>query len=164
MSYTYMYIYRHFLLYILLCIYIGWCYLKRINYSNGSRNPFPNLAAYELWTYIIFVLLPLLYIWVQCYIKIKVRLNMVHFAQNIQLLILQFLIQIKTSSFFTDVKLIFIPILFLLLRVWSFILDTIIVFNTETTEHFNESTTAAVFILMAVSFNFMHACMVRKEP
>ena len=63
-----------------------------------------------------------------------------------------YIIQIKKSSFFMDVKLLFIPILFLLLRVWSFLLDAFVVYpSNHTAMKFKESTAAAVFIMMAVN-------------
>ena len=46
-----------------------------------------------------------------------------------------------------DVKLLFVPILFLLLRVWNFILDCFILSEEE---KFKESTAAASLILMVV--------------
>ena len=60
--------------------------------------------------------------------------------------------QLKSSSFFTDIKLLFIPVLFLLLRVWNFILDTWIIYTPDhEAEQFKASRTAAWLIVMSVS-------------
>ena len=64
-----------------------------------------------------------------------------------------------------DIKLVFVPVLFLLLRVWNFVLDCLIVYTSEdTAKDFKESTAAAVLILMAVRQCDTHtACMELSE-
>ena len=57
--------------------------------------------------------------------------------------------QIKNSPIFMDIKLLFVPILFLLLRVWNFILDCFILYSSDEWK-FKESQTAAAFIFMSV--------------
>ena len=55
----------------------GWCYIKWVNGSREGpmgmrRNVIPPVFGYELWLYLTFIVLPLLYIWIRCYIRVKV--------------------------------------------------------------------------------------------
>lgn len=51
-----------------------------------------------------------------------------------------------------DIKLIFVPIMFLLLRMWSFVLDSVIVYTSDdVAEDFKNSRAAAALILLSVS-------------
>ena len=50
----------------LFCVcYTAWCYMK-------PRGKATALFGYELWAYLVYITLPVLYIWIRCYVKIKV--------------------------------------------------------------------------------------------
>jgi hypothetical protein len=55
----------------------GWCYVKWVHGSTpgpsgDDRYLMPQIVGYEIWLYLTFVVLPVLYIWIRCYIRVKV--------------------------------------------------------------------------------------------
>ena len=65
---------------------------------------------------------------------------------------MHFGLQIKNTPIFMDVKLLFVPLLFLLLRVWNFVLDCLLFYTKDdVAEDFKESVGIAFLIMMSVS-------------
>lgn len=65
--------------------------------------------------------------------------------------------QLKSWPFLTDIKLLIIPLMFLLLRVWNFALDVAIFYTPESAaEHFEQSHAAAALIMMSVSLHILY--------
>lgn len=83
----------------------AWCYMK-------PRGKATALFGYELWAYLVYITLPVLYVWIRCYVKIK--MTRVQGRISVEL-------QSKAKS--ADLKLIFVPLLFLLCRMWGAILS-----------------------------------------
>jgi len=67
----------------------GWCYLRYVNvtvpsggtnsscnfsiiYQNNPENIMAELLGYDIWMYIAFIVLPLLYLTMHCYLRCKV--------------------------------------------------------------------------------------------
>lgn len=41
--------------------------------AGNDRYLMPQIVGYEVWLYLTFVVLPVLYIWIRCYIRVKVN-------------------------------------------------------------------------------------------
>lgn len=96
----------------------GFCAIR--GWSGGSSNPaerrnevYPIVVGYEMWLYIAFIVLPVLYIAIKCHIKVKLTKVGGRTSLTLQS-------AVKTA----DRKLIFVPLLFMVLRVWSIVVDT----------------------------------------
>ncbi len=55
----------------------GWCYVKWVHGSTpgpsgDDRYLMPQIVGFEIWLYLTFIVLPILYIWIRCYIRVKV--------------------------------------------------------------------------------------------
>ena len=55
----------------------GWCYVKWVHGTTlgpagDDRYLMPQIVGYEIWLYLTFFVLPVLYIWIRCYIRVKV--------------------------------------------------------------------------------------------
>jgi len=67
----------------------GWCYLRYVNvtvpsggtnsscnfsiiYQNNPENIMAEVLGYDIWMYIAFIVLPLLYLTMHCYLRCKV--------------------------------------------------------------------------------------------
>jgi hypothetical protein len=86
----------------------GWCYIRVVQNSNGdvdhSTTVLAEVVGYELWFYATFVSLAAIYITMLFYLKYKGM-------------------KIKKHWKYTDLKLVLVPLIFILLRMWSGIID-----------------------------------------
>jgi G protein-coupled receptor 157 len=102
----------------------GWCGDKLINLTTGQRQTLLNFIGYEMWVLLAFILLPILYVAILCYIYQELKIS-------------QKALNISKDRFWTavhnlDYKLLLIPLAFLLLRVWSLIDSIIYVYAGQT--------------------------------
>ena len=182
----------------------AWCYLRYVNvtvpsggtnsscnfsitYQNNPENIMAELLGYDIWTYIAFIVLPLLYLTMHCYLRCKVMykpgpcvLYTRYFLAIINLNshthahmpthpptytlvhthILSHQVAKKrngshsllSSVIRADLKLIFVPLIFLLLRIWSFIVDIPAFYlYEEAWLEFRRGWITAVLVLLSVS-------------
>ena len=47
------------------------------NISNTQR--WPQVLGYQVWVYATYIALPLIYIWIRCYVRVKVNINFIGF-------------------------------------------------------------------------------------
>ena len=77
-----------------ISLLVGWCYLQRINIINASnsthhRNIVPQVLGYEVWVYFALIVLPVLYVWIRCHVRIKVSYAMFRTSANAQSFVIQ---------------------------------------------------------------------------
>ena len=151
-----------------------WCYIRLVPRSDGkidrSATILAQLLGYELWVYITFVALLVLYLTMLCYLKYRVCSLASFFAVCIQFLHSSWgCVDFTFASLYplqqgplyrnqtkrtTDLKLIFVPLIFFLLRVWSAAIDVPIYFlSTSKSEEFRMKTVALVMISVSLLIN-----------
>ena len=110
----------------------GWCGDKLVDFENGERQIILSILAYDVWIWLNYILVPVLYLTVLLFLYQEVSVCVCIIVYQC-LCYLYFKLQIKRSSMFVtsertiyslDFKLLLIPLAFLLLRIWSFV-DTV---------------------------------------
>lgn len=91
---------------------IGWCYVTFVSSNDTAQHGrlLPQILGYSIWAYLTYLLLPLLYVWIRCYIRVK--LTKVHKRTSMPS-------KPVPKSRLSDVKLTFIPVIFLVLRLFA---------------------------------------------
>ncbi|XP_064393999.1 G-protein coupled receptor 157-like [Halichondria panicea] len=121
---------------------IGWCFIaQQVDSSNSDYVDYviTEYLSYEIWVCIVFIALPVLYLTAFIYIRCKRQRN------NYE--------NISSSSLPQggDLKLLFVPVVFLLLRIWSTVLDNIVYHTTdeETWLYYLNSPGIAALVIIA---------------
>ena len=57
----------------ILCVCVGWCYVRWIRSNTmQARDLLPGVLGYQVWLYLAYITLPILYLWIRFYVRCKV--------------------------------------------------------------------------------------------
>jgi G protein-coupled receptor 157 len=123
----------------------GWCSIittQNVTVGNATQRVnviYPVIVGYAVFVYLAFVILPVCYITIKCYIRILIKRTLRGEEHS-------------SVEKIVDLKMIFIPLIFIILRIWSLVVDSVKYFSSEGTQHaFSMSVIGQTLILAKVS-------------
>lgn len=101
------------------------------------------LVSYEIWVYLAYILLPILYL----IVFYRIRCSKTSITQNSNIL----------AATKTDIKLLLVPISFLLLRIWTTITDIFVFYNNDNHKKMSDfpcdNASAVLLFLQTIGLN-----------